>query len=35
MRLRVGVYRAIFHIVEDVGEELLEVLAADPRGDIG
>ena len=34
MRLRVGVYRAIFHIVKDAGEELFEVLAAGPRGDI-
>lgn len=35
MRLRVGEYRAIFHLVEDDPQpEILEVLAVSPRGDI-
>ena len=34
LRLRVGRYRAIFHIVADGGKECLEVLQVGPRGDI-
>ncbi|MDA0765462.1 MAG: type II toxin-antitoxin system RelE/ParE family toxin [Verrucomicrobia bacterium] len=34
LRLRVGRYRAIFHLLMDEGDECLEVLQIGPRGDV-
>ena len=34
LRLRIGRYRAIFHLVEREEAELLEVLQVGPRGDV-